>query len=90
MQICGERMTQDFVYIFKKYEFYECDNTILISNDYGKVKKCFDEFPKKKGSGYVIRKYEYDKVYEGFRGGESIEWVEIDYDWTVKNIMGMR
>ena len=80
-------MSEKLVYIFEEYMFYEGSNIVMISEDYDKVKECFDDRAKAGGYGYCIREYEYDKVYGGRIGdGKSIDWIEVQYNGTIKDL----
>ena len=79
----------DFVYVLKKYPFYDASAIIMISENYEKVKEHFNKIVDKtdSGYGYVIRKYRLDEVYSLVNDGEPIDWVTIDYDWRFKDVM---
>lgn len=77
------------VYILEKYEFYESSKIIMLSADYEKLKRMFDEMVGNSptGRGYVIYEYEYDKNYEPYNVyPESLDWIEKDYNGNLKNI----
>lgn len=73
------------IYVLEEYMFYSGSNIRMISEDYNKVKKCFDEHQIVSGYGLCIRKYELDKKL-GFLDYKSLDWIEIDYDGKTKTI----
>lgn len=75
---------QRFVYVLKKYPFYEGSTILMISEDYDKVREYFDELEKKRGYGFYIAKYELGKRYTSIiDSGETIIHYKIDYDGEV-------
>ena len=75
----------DFVYVLKKYPFYEGSTILMISEDYDEVREYFDELEKKGGYVFEIVKYELGKKYTSIiDSGKTIIHFKIDYDGNVK------
>ena len=76
------------LYILSAYRFYDDNYILMISQDYSKVKKQFDEIKKEKGYGYIIEEYDLDTPYKMMDEHiRTLANVEIDYDNTRRDLM---
>lgn len=80
-------MSEQEIYVFRKYPFYEGSYPVIISFDYQKVKEAFDNEKKEEGYGYYIKKIPLNTPLQ-FTSGKTIEHIEIDYDGEVREWNG--
>lgn len=83
-----KHMINNSVYVLASYN-YDAEYILMISKEYGKVKKHFDKLVKESGNGkgYIIYKYTLDKYYPSNDShAEAIDWICKDYDGQIKDL----
>ena len=65
-----------FIYILKKYPFYEGSRTLFVSDNLEKTLAEYEKIEKKQGYGYTIEKYPLNMFSDDYHFGETVKHQE--------------